>query len=172
MIFGSNRLRYIYFYDENFGWMIGGSGTMYSTKNGGINWFVEPSLAGNDLLCMHFGSSNAGWSSSISGTLFKYTGIPLSLTESEQPTDLTISQNYPNPFNPVTNINFNIPTTTDIILDFFDSTGQIVRTEKLYNLYAGEHNFLFDSKGLSSGVYYYRISFNTNVITRKMILIK
>lgn len=85
--------------------------------------------------------------------------------------------NYPNPFNPYTTISFNLSAPTNVSLTVFNVLGQEVN--KLYDdmLSAGSHSFEWggtDSNGreLSSGMYFYRIQTNDEVITKKMLMVK
>lgn len=86
--------------------------------------------------------------------------------------DYFLSQNFPNPFNPQTKINFSLPQDGFTELMVFDVTGKAVETIVKENLNAGEYSVDFDASGLTSGVYFYRISSNGYSVTKKMILIK
>ncbi|MBL8015970.1 MAG: SBBP repeat-containing protein [Ignavibacteria bacterium] len=88
------------------------------------------------------------------------------------PVDYFLSQNFPNPFNPETKINFSLPQDGFTELIVFDVTGKAVETIVKENLNAGEYSVDFDAAGLTSGVYFYRISSNGYSVTKKMILIK
>ena len=83
-----------------------------------------------------------------------------------------LSQNYPNPFNPTTVINYSIPKDGFVSLKVYNALGEQVAD--LVNGYvkAGNHNVTFNADRLSSGVYYYRIETNNNVLVKKMILLK
>ena len=91
------------------------------------------------------------------------TGIP-------QATQL--SQNYPNPFNPVTVIKYEIARQADVSLDIFDMAGRKVRTLVNQTLTPGTYEATFDASNLASGMYLYRLSVGSNVMTKKLTLIK
>lgn len=81
--------------------------------------------------------------------------------------------NYPNPFNPATSIRFRTAAAGRVSLEVYNILGQKVAT--LLNnelVQAGEHVRSFDAKGLSSGMYIYRLSANGFVSQRKMTLLK
>lgn len=84
----------------------------------------------------------------------------------------TLSQNYPNPFNPSTKIRFTIPIKGNVRLTVFDITGRHI--EDLHNgeLNTGAYEVTWNADRLSSGVYYYTLSYDDNVQTRKMLLVK
>jgi len=93
------------------------------------------------------------------------------------PKEFSLQQNYPNPFNPVTKIRFTIPLSPPeggnlVRLQVFDLSGKLVKTLVENNLKAGEYEVEFDSGGLSSGVYYYRLSTAGYIETKKMVLVK
>jgi hypothetical protein len=88
------------------------------------------------------------------------------------PQEYALSQNYPNPFNPSTQIEYSVPKTGHVSLKVFNALGQEVAT-----LFDGEQNpgkyvATFDAKGLTSGVYFYRLQSGTASLTQKLILMK
>ncbi|MEJ2195931.1 MAG: multicopper oxidase domain-containing protein [Ignavibacteriaceae bacterium] len=88
-------------------------------------------------------------------------------------TEFSLDQNYPNPFNPSTTINFSIPTeNTMVSLKIYNSIGQEVGTLINQVVPAGNHEVQFDATGLSSGVYFYRLTAGNFVENKKMIVMK
>ena len=81
-------------------------------------------------------------------------------------------QNYPNPFNPGTSISFSIPQAGQTKISVYDMLGREVAV--LVNDYfePGIHTTLFDGRGLSSGVYFYRIESGSFAQAKRMILLK
>jgi hypothetical protein len=88
------------------------------------------------------------------------------------PEEYALLQNYPNPFNPSTTITFNIPKRDYATLKVFNSAGIEVATLVNGNIQSGIHNISFDSKNLSSGVYFYTLSTSEFRETKKMVLLK
>ncbi len=89
------------------------------------------------------------------------------------PVKFDMSQNYPNPFNPVTKINFDLPVDSKITMVVYDVTGKEIA--KIVNnefRKAGYHTVQFNGSGFSSGVYFYSIKTDKNVMTKKMLLVK
>jgi len=80
--------------------------------------------------------------------------------------------NYPNPFNNSTLISFTLPKAENVKVMVYNSKGELVK--KLVNATqpAGTHNILFKADGLNSGVYFYRLETPTEIITKKIMLIK
>ena len=88
------------------------------------------------------------------------------------PETFRLWQNFPNPFNPLTQIRFDLPKDSRVQLQVFDVSGQLVRELVSGNKAAGRYQALFDAAGLSSGVYFYRLSTEHYTATRRMLLIK
>lgn len=81
-------------------------------------------------------------------------------------------QNYPNPFNPTTNIKFTIPNDGFTTLKVYDLLGNEVRTLCNCFLKTGAYNAGFEGSGLSSGIYFYKLSSGSFTETKKMMLVK
>ncbi|MEQ9309171.1 MAG: lamin tail domain-containing protein [Balneolaceae bacterium] len=142
-------------------------------------WPTEPDGEGFTLELKNSESDNTlgeNWASSFSrgGTPGGVNQRIVNSIEDEDtsPSGFVLSQNYPNPFNPSTNINFNIPNAGKIELSVFNVLGQKVQTLVNGNLNAGAHSITFEATGLTSGVYFYRLTDGTNIATQKMLLMK
>jgi hypothetical protein len=71
--------------------------------------------------------------------------------------DISI-QAFPNPFNSYTNIQFSVPTATDVALDIYTVSGAKVRTLFSGAVEAGQtQNVRFDGQGLTDGIYFYTL---------------
>ncbi|NOY89369.1 MAG: T9SS type A sorting domain-containing protein [FCB group bacterium] len=94
------------------------------------------------------------------------------------PKQFALLQNYPNPFNPDTKIDFVLPRKATVTLEIFNLLGEKVKTlvssEKMT---AGEKSVSWngsDDAGykVSSGIYFYRLTADNFVSTKKMLLLK
>ena len=83
-----------------------------------------------------------------------------------------LNQNYPNPFNPTTQIRFNLTEAQDVSLKVYDMAGRLVATVFEGTVQAGSHEETFNAQSLASGIYFYRLTTNSEIITRKMTLMK
>ncbi len=94
------------------------------------------------------------------------------------PFSIRLNQNYPNPFNPSTTIGFEISKLSSISLIIYDILGK-----EIYNLIdnkefnAGEHKVAWyglkeDGNKAASGIYFYRLITDNQVLSRSMILLK
>jgi len=92
------------------------------------------------------------------------------------PLKFNLSQNFPNPFNPSTKIGFEIPEEGNVRLALFNSTGREIDLIQNADLKAGYHYIDFNGADLPSGVYFYRITYNSpnfiKTVSKKMTLLK
>jgi hypothetical protein len=90
----------------------------------------------------------------------------------EIPSDYILEQNYPNPFNPSTTIGFSIPEADFISLKVFNVLGEEVASILSEEKSAGNYEVTYDASILTSGIYFYTISGNNFIQTKKMLLLK
>jgi len=88
------------------------------------------------------------------------------------PDSPVLAQNYPNPFNPSTTIRFSLPEGAVVRLEVFDVVGRRVAVLMDEFRPAGWHETVFRADGLTSGVYLYRLSYGTQAVTRRMLMLK
>jgi hypothetical protein len=86
--------------------------------------------------------------------------------------NFALSQNYPNPFNPVTTISYSLQKQSEVKISVYDLLGNEVTILVNGMKPAGTHKIQFDGSNLSSGIYFYKLQSENNVISKKMALIK
>ncbi len=88
------------------------------------------------------------------------------------PKRFLLSQNYPNPFNAITNIQYQLPASSEVLLTIYNLRGdevlRLVESEQL----AGYHQVTWNATNVASGIYFYRIQVGDFVQARKMLLLK
>ena len=92
----------------------------------------------------------------------------------------TLKQNYPNPFNASTILSYSINSSGNVILDLFDNNGKKIINILNKNQTVGNYEVMLNSEGLTSGIYFVKMSFFKNesnfnqspVIVRKIVLLK
>lgn len=104
----------------------------------------------------------------------KYSqSLTLVYPQMEQFFDFSLDQNYPNPFNPVTRINYGLQYSGYVELKVYDVLGNHISTLVNKKQYSGGYQVEFDGSKLPSGIYFYKLEINGNVIdTKRMILLK
>lgn len=98
--------------------------------------------------------------------------VEVKTTPAESPSQYTLMQNYPNPFNPATTIHYSLKAMGRVNLKVYDMLGEEVATLVDRTQGAGTHAVMFDGRNLASGVYFFRLSVNGFVSTKKMIMMK
>ena len=177
----------IFFLDSLNGWIVTDgdfdppdTGYILRTTNGGEFWGKQDGPSGwYSTIC--FSDSLKGWAGEGGLGLFKLIatkdgGGPImnvNQISNTIPKDFILYQNYPNPFNPKTIIKFNIKITSDVSIKVFDLGGKLIDGIFYKNVHKGAYEYEFDGTGLTSGIYFYSLSADGNMVdTRKMLLVK
>ncbi|MFH2057246.1 MAG: T9SS type A sorting domain-containing protein, partial [bacterium] len=88
------------------------------------------------------------------------------------PNAISLRENYPNPFNPTTTISYSLPEAAPVRLEIFNVVGQQVTTLVDQYQSPGDYQIEWNASSVASGVYFYRLTVNDFVETKKMILTK
>ncbi len=171
------------------GWAVGECEIVH-TSDLGTHWNRQLYSYPLPLVQSFFTSDLVGYVVGFGGTIYKTTngGEPVGIQpiSSEIPIQFSLSQNYPNPFNPVTKIKFDIPTPLNppfakggtakpggfVKLAIYDILGREVIILVNEQLKPGTYEVAWDASNYPSGVYFYKLSANGFVQTKRMVLIK
>lgn len=127
---------------------------------------------GNCVSASKFDSTARAILKGIDAYLQDTTAVTSVFAENKIPNKYFLEQNFPNPFNPTTLISYQIPATNFVTLKVYDVLGRetavLVNEEQV----SGKHSVPFNASLLSSGVYFYRLSFGNVVEVKKMQLIR
>ena len=93
------------------------------------------------------------------------------------PDGYSLHQNYPNPFNPTTNIGFTLPVSGKARIDIFNILGKLVATPFDGIAQSGANEVVWDGRNfagetVATGIYFYRLTADNYVETKKMTLMK
>jgi len=88
------------------------------------------------------------------------------------PHSFLLGQNYPNPFNPTTQISYSVPQSSYIMLKVYNLLGQEVTSLFEGIRQRGTYTATLDGRGLSGGVYLYRMKAENFMDVKKTILLK
>jgi hypothetical protein len=83
-----------------------------------------------------------------------------------------LAQNYPNPFNPSTEISFSLMKSEKVKLAVYNLLGKEVAVLVNGMRNAGPQTVTFNAQNLSSGVYFYKLEAGSQVLSKKMMLLK
>ncbi len=106
------------------------------------------------------------------GTFKAEMGTSQENSDFDIPASAQLLQNYPNPFNPETVIRFELENAQNVRLSVFDQLGREVAVLVNGRKSQGLHSANFNASNLSSGLYFYRLDFESGSFTKKMMLIK
>ncbi|MCK6614688.1 MAG: immune inhibitor A [Ignavibacteriaceae bacterium] len=137
---------------------IRGAGTTTEQKE---YQFTEPITGGT----IHYRLKQIDFNGSYS-----YYG-PVTLSASA-PEKFELLGNYPNPFNPETSIRFSLPEAGSVSLIVYDVNGNEIKKLIEGRMEAGYHSVPFNSGGLASGVYIYKLTSGSSLAVKKMILMR
>jgi hypothetical protein len=85
---------------------------------------------------------------------------------------ISLYQNSPNPFNPSTIIRFTLTRKGHVDLRAYDVSGREVAVIASRVMEPGGHELPWDAAGLASGIYFYVLRAEGNMITRKAVLLR
>ncbi|MBS1552991.1 MAG: T9SS type A sorting domain-containing protein [Bacteroidetes bacterium] len=157
---GNTSGRKLSFINDSIGWAGSGSiRTINKTTNGGLFWYSQPSPLFSNISVFATDSLKA-WAGGT-GIVHTNTGgdtlTGINQTGISDPLSFILNQNYPNPFNPKTVISYELLIRGYVKLSVYDIAGRNIKWLIDEKQNAGEHRVEFNSDGLSSGIYFYRI---------------
>ncbi|MFQ5770182.1 MAG: T9SS type A sorting domain-containing protein [bacterium] len=86
--------------------------------------------------------------------------------------EFELLQNYPNPFNPETTISFQLPQTATVTISVYNTKGQLVQTLVNEQKSSGLHFITWDVNGISSGIYFYKITAGKYSAVKKCTILR
>jgi hypothetical protein len=133
---------------------------VYVSEDNGVSWTQRNEGLGNITIhALRIANNYLFAGASANGVYRRQIGNLVGVTNlsNETANKYSLSQNYPNPFNPATNIKFDIPKQSNVVIKVFDITGKQV-SEILNSVNEpGKYTIEFDASKLASGVYFYEL---------------
>ncbi|RJP70684.1 MAG: T9SS C-terminal target domain-containing protein [Ignavibacteriales bacterium] len=159
------------FIDSLRGFLITNSGFICRTNDGGISWTREYKSISLTAICM-IDSTNAV-AVGPGGTILSNIQSNVSLNDEKiEAKDFRLNQNYPNPFNPVTYISYSLSNNSFVQLRIYDLLGKEVDVIVNQEQTPGNYKVLWKPKGLTSGIYFYRLQTDNFFFIKKMVYLK
>jgi hypothetical protein len=149
------------------------NGTKIGSTEKGDNLYFDSNLQYNIeysyCITANFSDGEGGSSNQVFLTLMPSTSVE---TLSMKPNKFELCQNYPNPFNPITTITYSITETQNVILNIFNTQGQLI--ELLVNdiQSQGIYKVDWDASGYVSGLYFIDLQTDTFCDVKKCLLLK
>ncbi len=171
---------YLSFANDSIGWAGNNFNTIIKTSNGGVTWGRQNSPAFNNFYTKAI-DTNIAWAGGAGivhttdgGGPVTYVGI--NATELNIPKLYQLYQNYPNPFNPSTKIKYELYQAAHVKIEVYNSLGKKISVLADERKNEGSYEVSFNGANLSSGVYFYTITFDRGkdiyIDSKKMLLVK
>ena len=89
-----------------------------------------------------------------------------------RPINTAIHGSHPNPFNPIATIEYSLSEDYLIELSIHNMKGE--KVENLYSGYknSGAHQIMWEAKSYPSGMYFFTLSYSSEIHTHKRLLLK
>ncbi len=157
------------------------AGTFAGTQDGPVSWsfnWTAPANPPDSII--FYAAGNASNNNGNNSGDYIYTASFVSFAAQTAidddpfaliPTHLNMN-NYPNPFNAQTIISFDLPVSGNMTLSIYNLNGQLVETLVDGYQSAGTKTVNWNASDVPSGTYFYTLSVNDVITTRKMVLIK
>lgn len=79
---------------------------------------------------------------------------------------------YPNPINGKGTVQINLDSDSEVKVEFFDLSGKKVKQLKKQSFFQGEHELEFTTEEFNEGLYFCKVSTNTWVKAKRIIVRK
>ena len=163
----------------------GGSWTQVASYSGLLGGWTEvtidlDSYVGTSDFKVRFILDSDGWVQSDGwyvDDVHVFADQPTGVDNGASPLKLLVG-NHPNPFNPTTSVGYAVPRTGSVALSVYDASGRLVRTlVDVPSHDAGRHSVSWngrDENGMevAAGVYFARLTVDSESATGKMVLLK
>jgi len=89
---------------------------------------------------------------------------------------LTLLKSYPNPFNQLTTIEYSIPKRGKVGINIYDESGRLIKSVLHKMQDKGTYKIKWNGDSdkntkVDNGLYFIRIRYNDNILTKKVVLI-
>jgi hypothetical protein len=146
-----------------------------------VSAFSHMSLAQMDTLVIELSNGAISHYSLRDVGHILFASTPTSTREFELANTLVrmfaLHDNYPNPFNPTTTIEYEVGHTGDVIVEIYNMLGKRVRSLLRTTSKPGLHQIQWDARDdtgnqAPSGAYLCKVQFNSEIIVKKLLLLK
>ena len=148
----------VFFIDPLNGWVVGLSGKILNTTDGGTTWDAQSSGTSKYLRSVCFIDLSNGWAVGIGGTILHTdNGGMTGFIEPQSIINKLKYKIYPNPFSSATTLEYTLEKASTVTIQIFNNQGQLVEKIIRQPQPKGQHQIQWNAEGLPAGIYYFRI---------------
>jgi photosystem II stability/assembly factor-like uncharacterized protein len=170
------KLREFDYADENNGIVVGSTGEIHQTRDGGLTWYQQPSYTYDNLNSVYMIDNQNGIIAGKDIMLITrdggYTFVQENYSGIQKPEHFSLAQNYPNPFNPSTTIRYTVSEEGDVLLDIYNLLGEKIAVLVDGVKAPGVYEIKWNAGKIPGGIYFYRLAHKNKIIVNKMMLLK
>jgi ligand-binding sensor domain-containing protein len=139
----------------------------------GSNWELydkaNSGLPGNWIRDIYIDDYGNKWIGTIENgaAVFNENGIVSSVEDNDNFVKEFKVINYPNPFNSATTVSYFLPELSEVSIKIFGITGEKISDMYKGTIEKGEHKFIFNAAGLSTGIYFCRFEAFSSISNKK-----
>ena len=145
-----------------------GAGTVTITSQAPVT--IAPGESANVFYAFAMANNEQNMLSNIATAKLKYDGLVTSVNKLQ--TSAIGLKNYPNPVKSATKITYQLPKEGFVSIKVYDALGRETLTLVNARQSSGAHTIDFNAEGLTRGVYSYKLIYNEQVTTSKMMVVK
>lgn len=131
---------------------------------------LEPEASFNVFYALALGADEPAMLANIAAAKLKYEALVTSVKENKPSANGL--RNFPNPVKSTTKFSYDLPKDGFVSLKIYDALGNVVATLVNSKQSGGQHTIDFNAKDLSRGIYSYRLVFDDQVKSNKMVIVK
>lgn len=132
---------------------------------------TRSAAAWTDWGCILFGGLLENDSLSNATLVYKLNTTGVQEREIKHP-NISLSNNYPNPFNPTTQIDFTLTQAGHAEIILYNVLGNQIKTLVNDDFQAGTHTIHLNMMSYPTGIYFYQLKTNGNILTRKLMYLQ
>jgi len=102
----------------------------------------------------------------------RFVGIPENESPSASMNENSLVKIFPNPVTSTTNFEFNLKANSNVVIEVYNLSGQIVKSVNVMSCQAGMNTVLFDATTLSKGNYIVRMKAGKQNILGRFVVVK
>lgn len=118
------------------------------------------------------GATEEAMLANIDEAVSKYNSVFSSVAEALPSNGLVLERNYPNPVSESTTIKYTLPSSGFVSLKVYDALGNLTTTLVSEKQPTGQHTVDFNVRNLPEGMYYCSLTFENQVKSNKIFVVK